>query len=105
MKSADKSYVTKKWLLQFLQQPLFLWMYYFFCVFIDLTNVIAMAADIKISANLAKVSVESPVRYAPSTSGRSKYVVSMDKYPVISDYPGIIQINMLDFLIKPSLSI
>ena len=34
-----------------------------------------------------------------------KYVVSMDKYPVTSDYPGIIQINMLDFLIKPSLSI
>ena len=33
-----------------------------------------------------------------------KYVVSMDKFPVTSDYPGIIQIFMLDFLMKEKLS-
>ena len=33
-----------------------------------------------------------------------KYVVSMDKFPVTSDYPGIIQIFMLDFLMKDKLS-
>lgn len=34
-----------------------------------------------------------------------KYVVSMDKYPVTSAFPGIVQINVLDFLMKPSLSL
>lgn len=32
-----------------------------------------------------------------------KYVVSMDQFPVTSNYPGIIQIHLKDFLLKPSL--